>query len=106
VHCINQHPTMPAPAQQAARLPDDSRAVVVRWMLGDGMRYDEARERFAPFDRIAAPAPRVRGEIAGVLADAASRGTDAWVTINNKAEGSAPLSAVALARDTCALLDG
>ena len=104
VHCVNQHPTMPPPAAQAARMPAGAPALVVRWMLGDGMRYEQARERFAPFDRLAEPAPRVRGEIAGLLAGAAERGVDAWVSINNKAEGCAPLSAVELARETCARL--
>ena len=106
VHCVNQHPTMPSPGAQAARLPARAPALVVRWMLGDGMRYEQARNRFAPFDRLVEPAPRVRGEIAGLLAEAAANGTQAWVSINNKAEGCAPLSAVELARETCVRLEG
>ena len=97
VHAINVHPTMPPPAAQAARLPDGDAVTVVRWMLGHGQRYEEARERYLPFDRLVDEDPTSRAEIAQLCRAAAARGREAYVVINNKAEGSAPLSAIRLA---------
>jgi uncharacterized protein YecE (DUF72 family) len=97
-HVVNVHPTMPDPSAQAARLaPDDAPAVVIRWMLGHGQRYEDARERYLPFDRLVDEDPASRAEIADLCRAAAARGRPAYVIINNKAEGSAPLSAVRLA---------
>lgn len=97
-HVVNVHPAMPPPAEQAARLdPTSAPAVVVRWMLGHGQRYAAARERYRPFDRLVDEDPASRAQIAALCRAAAARGRDAYVVINNKAEGCAPLSAVRLA---------
>jgi uncharacterized protein YecE (DUF72 family) len=96
-HVINVHPTMPAPAAQAAPLAADAPAVVVRWMLGHGQRYDEARQRYRPFDRLVDEDPAARTAIAILCGGAAARGAAAYVIINNKAEGSAPRSVLRLA---------
>ncbi len=99
VHCITVHPRMPAPEEQARRAcaPDDP-ALVARWMLRGVQAYDEAKSRYAPFDRLAEPDPRRRSSLADLAARAVGEGRPATVTINNKAEGCAPLSAVALAQ--------
>ncbi|MGE0706431.1 MAG: DUF72 domain-containing protein [Planctomycetota bacterium] len=98
VHCLNVHPTMPSPAEQVARLGARWRqapAVVVRWMLGAGLRYQAAKERYQPFDRLVDPDPGTRAGLAALLrADA----RPTWAVINNKAEGSSPRSVVELAR--------
>ncbi|MBX3026152.1 DUF72 domain-containing protein [bacterium] len=96
-HVVTVHPTMPAPRAQAAQLAQDAPAVVVRWMLGHGQRYDDARQRYRPFDRLVDEDPASRAEIATLCRAAAARGRAAYVIINNKAEGSAPLSAQRLA---------
>jgi len=94
-HCINAHPTMPDVAAQAElALRRSPPAVVIRWMLQRGFRYDDARERYAPFDRIIDEDGATREAIARECA-AARRPT--YVIINNKAEGSAPLSVFRLA---------
>ncbi len=102
VHCLTVHPSMPGLATQAA-CTRDARAgpLVVRWMLGGGQRYEDARERYAPFDRLVDEDPASRAGIAGLCAEAAEAGRAAYVVINNKAEGSAPLSARRLA-EACA----
>jgi hypothetical protein len=46
------------------------------------------------------PDPDARGRIAALLRAAASRGRGSLVIVNNKAEGSAPLSIEALARQS------
>lgn len=96
-HVVNVHPTMPPPAAQAARLADTTQPLIVRWMLGHGQRYDEARERYAPFDRLVDEDPPSRRAIATLCRTAVSGKREAFVIINNKAEGSAPLSALRLA---------
>ncbi len=105
VHCLALHPRMPDLEVQEAALAPDAPLLVARWMLRRGMRYEQARERYAPFDRLAEPDPRNRERLAGLLARTAARGSAALVTVNNKAEGSAPLSVFALARRTAALLE-
>lgn len=71
--------------------------LVVRWNLQRGLRYAAARDRFAPFDRLAAPDEATRLALARLVARTAAAGQDVLVTINNKAEGSAPRSVLALA---------
>jgi len=105
------HPTMPGIAEQAACLdaagcppPSPLRPRVVRWLLRPNLQYQEARDLYAPFNRLAEEDPRTRREVAACVADAIRAASDAYVIINNKAEGSAPLSAIELAREVDALL--
>jgi uncharacterized protein YecE (DUF72 family) len=98
-HCVNVHPRMPSPRRQREVVPLAQGApLVVRWMLGAGQRYEAARARFAPFDRIVDPDPDARAQVADLCVEALRAGGDATVVINNKAEGSAPLSVFALAQ--------
>lgn len=100
VHCLNVHPRMPAVSEQWARVAlEDGPAVVVRWMLGAGLEYEEAKDRYAPFDRLVDEDARTRGEIADAAIAAATHGIPVYVVANNKAEGSAPLTLAALARE-------
>jgi uncharacterized protein YecE (DUF72 family) len=102
-HCFSVHPRLPDVGTQFALSRGRARALtVVRWNLGAGERYEAARRRFDPFDELKAPNPDVREQIARLVHD--QRGPrPAYITINNKAEGSAPLSAIELARR---LVDG
>jgi uncharacterized protein YecE (DUF72 family) len=77
--------------------------LVCRWNLQRGQRYAEARDAWAPFDRLRAPDPATRGTLARVVRATLDAGHRAFVTINNKAEGSAPASVRELA--TCLLED-
>ncbi len=103
-HCFNVHPTMPSIENQVRRVGSESPATVVRWMLGRGMRYDRAREAYAPFDRLVDADPTSRGQIATQCVAAARAKRPAYVVINNKAEGSAPRSAFELAASIAAIL--
>jgi uncharacterized protein YecE (DUF72 family) len=102
-HCFNVHPTMPDIEMQVRRLGTDFPATVVRWMLGRGMEYEQARDRYDPFDRIVDADPGSRGQIAAHCAAAVRAKRPTYVIINNKAEGSAPLSAFTLAAALAAL---
>lgn len=101
VHAPCAHPRMPpvdAQGVDPARVP----ALVIRWLLGHGRGYEEARAAYAPFDRLLEPDPEVRARILGLLSAATRAGREATVIVNNKAEGSAPLSVVELARGLAA----
>jgi uncharacterized protein YecE (DUF72 family) len=101
VHCVTAYPRMPEPAVQLQRAhPTGSApAFVGRWLLGAGDTYEEAGRRFAPFDRLASEDIATRRSLATLLRTAERRGRPALLTINNNAEGSAPLSIVRLAEE-------
>ncbi len=95
VHGYSAHPRMP---RLAAQLAAPARGpLLIRWLLERGQLYEQARRRYAPFDRLVDPDPRTRQEIVECASTALSRGMQTLVIVNNKAEGSAPLSVVALA---------
>jgi uncharacterized protein YecE (DUF72 family) len=102
-HCLNVHPRMPDVRVQA-RLAGVAAAplTVGRWLLGSGAGYEAASKRFAPFDRLAAPDPGARPALAGRAREALAAGRRVLLTVNNNAEGCAPLSIVALARELAA----
>lgn len=94
-HVINVHPGMPSvPTQARVARAVGAPFAVVRWMLRPDRRYEEAKAAFAPFDRLLAPHPEVRADLAAWLAESTG---EVDVIVNNKAEGSAPRSIVALA---------
>lgn len=72
--------------------------LVVRWNLHAGFRYEEAKRRYAPFDRLLDPDLVTRGTLAHLIRVAIASRQPAFVIVNNKAEGCAPLSCVELAR--------
>ncbi len=106
VHAYLQHPTMPSPDMQeralaAAGAPAarrEARAIVVRWMLPSATTYQDASAAFEPFDRMLAPDPAVRAEVAALLSGADSS-RPGFVVCNNKAEGCAALTVRALAEE-------
>lgn len=99
-HCFNVHPTMPPLPEQrqlAASSPGSrGAAVVVRWMLRRDRGYEMAREEFAPFNRLVDEDATSRRQIADAIRAAPSR-QPVFVIVNNKAEGSAPLTVFRLA---------
>jgi uncharacterized protein YecE (DUF72 family) len=98
--CLGLHDRMPVLQDQLGMLratwPGD---LVCRWSLQRGLHYAQAKERWAPFDRLQAPDLATRSALATVIAGTLAAGYRAFVTVNNKAEGSAPLSVAALAGD-------
>ena len=102
-HCLNVHPRMPDLRVQAHLAGIAAAPLVVgRWLLGGGLTYEVAGKRFAPFDRLAAPDPAVRRTLAALARDALAAGRRFLLTVNNNAEGSAPLSIVELAKEVLA----
>lgn len=107
--CLGIHARMPPAARQSAalRAMDSTEEgetwklagpLVVRWSLHSGFKYDEAKNRYAPFDRLIDADLPTRGTLAHLIHVAIKSSQPAYVIVNNKAEGSAPLSCVELAR--------
>ena len=96
VPCFNVHPRVPSIAEQRRLCGALPPVVVIRWMLHAGFQYEQAKARYAPFDRLVDPDSSTREQIAELIAEAAADGRDATVVANNKAEGSAPLTLRAL----------
>ena len=97
VHGLCGHPRMPALDAQGAD-PEARGPLVIRWLLAPGRQYEEAKAAYAPFDRLVDPDPLNRSRIVALGQQAVSRGREVIVIVNNKAEGSAPLSVAQLAR--------
>jgi uncharacterized protein YecE (DUF72 family) len=99
-HCLTVHPRMP-PVEAQARLVGAAAASgglgVGRWLLG-ASTYEETARRFTPFNRMVAPDTAARGALAGIAGAALAAGRGFLLTVNNNAEGCAPLSIVELAR--------
>ncbi|MDT8370253.1 MAG: DUF72 domain-containing protein [Longimicrobiales bacterium] len=99
-HACVVHPAMPPLLEQLDAVPPvRGLPAVVRWMLQPGHRYAEARARWAPFDRLRAPDPERRAQVAETVRRILEIGANPLVIVNNKAEGSAPASIEALARE-------
>jgi len=97
-HCYNVHPSMTPLDRQLGRIsPFYQPALIVRWMLHEGLKYEVAKERYEPFDRIVDEDRVSRDRIAVAVLDALIAERPAFVIANNKAEGSAPLSIFRLA---------
>lgn len=105
-YCVGLHDRMPPIDDQLPML----RALwpgplVVRWNLQRGYRYGAAKDAFAPFDKLVAPDPGTRTALVDLMAATLRADQPVFVTVNNKAEGSAPLSVRALAEALATVLD-
>ena len=106
-YCLGLHAKMPPIEDQLPIL----RALwpgplVCRWNLHrkhGAYGYEDARQKYGDFNALVDPDPQTRTTLARVIKGTTAAGYPAYVTLGNKAEGSAPLSAVALAE---ALADG
>ncbi|ENO85615.1 DUF72 domain-containing protein [Thauera linaloolentis] len=100
-YCMGLHAKMPRIAEQLPIL----RALwpgplVCRWNLNPlhgAFGYEEARRKYAPYDKLVDPDLDTRATLARVIAGTVGAGQNAYVTLSNKAEGSSPLSVCALA---------
>ena len=101
-HCFNVHSRMPNVLEQAKLLGASAwqhDTIVIRWMLHPTQQYEDARARYFPFDRIVDSDPANRTAIARLIETLQTMGKQVVVIANNKAEGCAPLTLFALARE-------
>lgn len=100
-YCLGLHAKMPRLADQLPIL----RALwpgpmVCRWNLNPlhgAYGYEDAQRSYEPYDRIHDVDAETRALLVRTLRGVTGAGQNAYVTISNKAEGCAPLSARALA---------
>ncbi len=101
--CFTYHPTMPSLAEQVAwserhgLLEPTGAPLVARLMLPPGSSYEERRRACAPFDRLVDARDAMRAHVLDLIGRAVRAGRTLFVVVNNKAEGSAPLTIRALA---------
>lgn len=101
-YCLGLHPKLPAIGDQLWLL----RALwpgplVCRWNLNrihGPYGYEAAARRYGDFDRIHDPDPATHAVLAKVVHGTTNAGHKAYVTVNNKAEGCAPLTVRSLAK--------
>ena len=100
-YCLGLHPRMPPIEQQLPMLRAMWPApLVCRWSLNEkhgASGYDEAKVMYEPFDRLQDPDPATRRSLVKLIAATTRAALPVYITVNNKAEGSAPLSVMALA---------
>ncbi len=72
--------------------------LVARALLRPGRTYDEAVDAFAPYDRIQEPNPKLRRDLVRLIETAVRLRIPAYLLVNNRAEGSAPLTIAEVAR--------
>lgn len=107
-YCVGLHSKMPPIEEQLPML----RALwpgplVCRWNLHrkhGAYGYEDAKNLYEPFDKLVDPDPETREVLARVIVATVAAGFHSFVTINNKAEGCAPLSVRELARSVVASL--
>lgn len=97
-HTYNYWSAMPMPLAQAAVVPPEEPPFsVVRLLLRPGAWYEDQRDRFTPFNRLVEPDESMRDEVVRLTTRALAKGRKVYVLVNNKAEGSSPLTVDALA---------
>jgi uncharacterized protein YecE (DUF72 family) len=100
-YCVGIHARMPDPLRQAAALAlldgEPAGPLIVRWSLHGGFKYEQAKAKYEPFNRLVDEDPATRASLAELGARYALAGQPVVIAVNNKAEGSAPLSCVKLA---------
>jgi uncharacterized protein YecE (DUF72 family) len=97
-HVLNSWTRMP-PIGHQLDLPGaiSGPFILARALLRPGRTYNEAVDAFAPYDRIREPNPKLRNDLARLVHLAQELKIPAYVLVNNRAEGSAPLTVAAVA---------
>jgi uncharacterized protein YecE (DUF72 family) len=72
--------------------------IVARALLQQGRTYDEAVDAFAPYNRIQDPSPPLRQDLLRLIETAVRTRIPAYLLVNNRAEGSAPLTVAEVLR--------
>ena len=101
-YCMGLHAKMPS---IDAQLPILRKLwpgpLVCRWNLNPvhgAFGYEDAGQVYSPYNQMVDPDVDIRTKLAKVIAGTAHKGQNVYVSISNKAEGSAPLSVIELAK--------
>jgi uncharacterized protein YecE (DUF72 family) len=74
---------------------------VIRLLTPPNMPYEVAKERAAPYNKIVEVLPQMRKETVTLIKQAISENRRAYVLVNNRSEGNAPLTVQALVSSLC-----
>jgi uncharacterized protein YecE (DUF72 family) len=83
--------------QWEAAQPLPARFALARILVPPGVPYEQAVARFRPYDRMQAPREDMRRDVVRLIRQITQAGADAFILVNNRAEGCAPLTIRALA---------
>jgi uncharacterized protein YecE (DUF72 family) len=98
-HTYNYWTAMPMPGEQADVVPPgEAPFSIVRLLLRPGTWYEDQRDAFRPFNRLQAPDEAMRHDVVTLTHRALKRHKRVYILVNNKAEGSSPLTIIELAK--------
>lgn len=97
-HVYNHWSYMPPLLQQHTRMEKQFTApfIVIRLLTPLNMPYEVAKKRAAPYNKIVGILPQMRKETVNLIKQAAGENRRAYVLVNNRSEGNAPLTVQAL----------
>lgn len=107
-HCFNHWSFMPPLVEQmkcaaeAGGLSADFS--IARILTPLGMKYEDAVKSYAPYSEIKNPLPGMRQDVVRLVKRAVDRKIPVYVLVNNRAEGSAPLTINALGKTVVEIL--
>lgn len=89
-HCLNSWTRMPSLAEQLA-VPEIFTAghAAARLLLRPGRAYQQAVDRFAPYEKVQEPYPEGRAALVDLIRRCRADGRSLYVYVNNRLEGSA-----------------
>lgn len=97
-HVFNFWQRMPTLSEQLSAVGTEAaRFGVVRLLIPPGKSYSERKRELSPFNRIVEIQPEMRDDVASMVREFAKSNRRLFVLVNNKAEGSSPLTVRALA---------
>ncbi len=96
-HVYNHWSWMPPLAEQHRRMERFTAPfTVIRLLTPLKMTYEAAKKRAVPYDRIVGELPQMRKDTVNLTEQAVAENRNAYVLVNNRSEGNAPLTIQAL----------
>jgi uncharacterized protein YecE (DUF72 family) len=97
-HIYNHWSAMPPLVEQHTRMQGFTAAfTVLRLLTPLKLSYEAAKKRAEPYTKIVEELPQMRQEAVQLVKQAVDAGRHAYVLVNNRSEGNAPLTVQALA---------
>ena len=98
-HVFNSWTEMPAIGEQLdSSWTWSAEFTIARALLKPGRRYADAVKQFQPYDRVQEPLRELRRDLVRLVSEAQRRRVEAYILANNRAEGNAPGTIRAVAR--------
>jgi uncharacterized protein YecE (DUF72 family) len=99
-HVFNGWSRMP-PIDEQIQIPEafTTDFIVARALLRVGRAYEQAVEKFSPYDRVQEESPRTRAALRELIERAKTRRIPAYLFVNNRLEGNAPVTIQAVVEE-------